>query len=265
MTNTDLVLLDVPVPGVGVVTLNNPDRMNAWSAAIGAQFWARLDEARVRDDIRVVIITGAGRGFCPGADMDSLNQIRANPGAGTGAAVGSRRYSELADFPKPVIAAINGATAGVGLVLAMFCDIRFAAAGAKFTTAFSRRGLIAEYGSSWALPRLVGLPRALDLMLSGRVFTAEEAADMGLVNATLPGDRLMAHALEYAEDMARNCSPTSWAVMKKQLYGDHAVSADEATSRSVPLMDASVKRADFQEGVQSYLDKRPPNFAPFNG
>jgi len=265
MTDHDFALLDVPVAGVGVITLNNPDRLNAWSGRIAERFWARIDEARDRDDIRVVVITGAGRGFCPGADMDALNQIRANPGGGSGAAVGSRRYSELIDYPKPVIAAINGAAAGVGLVLAMFCDIRFAASGAKFTTAFSRRGLIAEYGASWALPRLVGLPRALDLLLSGRVFTSDEAGEMGFVNAVVAPDQLMSHTLAYASDLAQNCSPTSWAVMKKQVYGDHAVSADEATSRSLPLMDASLKRADFQEGVQSYLDKRPPNFAPFSG
>jgi enoyl-CoA hydratase/carnithine racemase len=102
-------------------------------------------------------------------------------------------------------------------------------------------------------------------LLSGRVFTSDEAGEMGLVNAVVAPDQLMSHTLAYASDLAQNCSPTSWAVMKKQLYGDHAVSADEATSRSLPLMDASLKRADFQEGVQSYLDKRPPNFAPFSG
>ena len=153
--STDLVLLAVTETGVGVITLNNPDRMNAWSAAMSKRFFERLAECRANPDVRVVVITGAGKGFCPGADMDALNQIRANPSGGAGPATGAGRFSDLLSFPKPVIAALNGAVAGVGFVLALFCDLRFAAEGIKLTTSFSRRGLIAEYGSSWVLPRLV--------------------------------------------------------------------------------------------------------------
>ena len=263
--DTDLVLLSITAPGVGLITLNNPDRMNAWSAKMAARFFARLDEARANPDVRVIVITGAGKGFCPGADMDALNQIRANPAAGAGPATGAGRFSDMIEYPKPVIAAINGAVAGVGLVMALFCDLRFAASGAKITTAFARRGLIAEYGSSWILPKLIGLPKALDLMMSGRVITAEEAATMGLVNQVVPAEELMGHVMAYAEDLALNCCPTSWALMKKQLYGDWGLDADTATTNSIALMNASVQRADFQEGVQSYLDKRPPVFAPFSG
>ncbi len=163
---TDLVLVSVEKPGIGVITLNNPDRMNAWSAAMSAQFFARLEECRVNPEVRVVVVTGAGKGFCPGADMDALNQIRANPAGGAGPATGAGRFSDFISYPKPIIAAMNGAAAGVGFVLALFCDLRFAASGIKLTTSFSRRGLIAEYGSSWALPKLIGMPRALDLLLS---------------------------------------------------------------------------------------------------
>ena len=259
----DLVLLDVAAPGVGVVTLNKPDRLNAWSAAMSAAFFTRLEEARTRDDVRVVVVTGAGRGFCPGADMDALNQIRANPSAGAGAATGAGRFSDMLTYPKPIIAAVNGAVAGVGLVMALFCDLRFAASGVKFTTAFSRRGLIAEYGSSWALPRLIGNARALDLLLSGRVFSAEEAERLGVINGVVAPDELMSHVLAYAQDLADNCCPTSWAVMKKQVYGDWETDADAATTAAIRLMNESLVRDDFQEGVQSYLDKRAPKFSPY--
>jgi len=263
--SSELVLLDVAPTGVGVVTLNNPERMNAWSAAMSAAFFARLEDCRHDPKVRVIIITGAGRGFCPGADMDALNQIRANPSAGAGPATGGGRFSDLLDYPKPIIAAINGAVAGVGLVMALFCDLRFAASGVKMTTAFSRRGLIAEYGSSWALPKLIGMPRALDLLLSGRVITAEEALTMGLVNGVMPAEQLMADVMAYAVDLAENCCPTSWAIMKKQVYGDWGVDAGTATTNAIHLMNESVQREDFQEGVQSYLDKRAPHFSPYPG
>ena len=262
--STDLVLLAVTETGVGVITLNNPDRMNAWSAAMSKRFFERLAECRANPDVRVVVITGAGKGFCPGADMDALNQIRANPSGGAGPATGAGRFSDLLSFPKPVIAALNGAVAGVGFVLALFCDLRFAAEGIKLTTSFSRRGLIAEYGSSWVLPRLVGNARALDLLLSGRVITSNEAADMGLVNAVHPADQLLSAVMAYADDLAVNCCPASLAVMKKQVYGDWLRDADASTTDAIGLMNHSVTRGDFQEGVQSFLDKRPPKFAPYS-
>ena len=264
MSNSpDLVLASVTPSGVGVITLNNPERMNAWSAAMSKRFFERLAEFRANPDVRVVVITGAGKGFCPGADMDALNQIRANPAGGAGPATGAGRFSDLLSYPKPVIAAMNGAAAGVGFVLAVFCDLRFAASGIKLTTSFSRRGLIAEYGSSWALPRLIGSARALDLLLSGRVITADEAERMGLVNAVHPADELMDRVMAYADDMAVNCCPASWATMKRQVYGDWLRDADASTTDAINLMNESVKQADFQEGVQSFLDKRPPVFAPY--
>jgi len=264
MSNSpDLVLASVTPSGVGIITLNNPERMNAWSSVMSKRFFERLVEFRANADVRVVVITGAGKGFCPGADMDALNQIRANPAGGAGPATGVGRFSDLLDYPKPVIAAMNGAAAGVGFVLAIFCDLRFAAGGIKLTTSFSRRGLIAEYGSSWALPRLVGSARALDLLLSGRVITADEAERMGLVNAVYPAEELMDKVMAYAEDLATNCCPISWATMKRQVYGDWLRDVDAATTDAIHLMNESVKSSDFQEGVQSFLDKRPPVFAPY--
>ena len=163
-----------------------------------------------------------------------------------------------------MIAAINGACAGIGLCQAMMCDLRFAAAGAKFTTAFARRGLIAEHGSSWILPRLVGPARALDLLMSGRVFLAEEAAQLGVVNEVVEPELLLDRTLDYAADLAANSSPASMAVMKQQVYADYGVGVEEATNRSLPLMAASLRADDFREGVKSFVEKRPPSFAPLS-
>jgi enoyl-CoA hydratase/carnithine racemase len=164
--------------------------------------------------------------------------------------------------PKPIIAAINGPVAGIGLVQALMCDLRFAAAGAKVTTAFARRGLIAEHGISWVLPRLIGPSRALDLLFSARVLMTDEAAEMGLVNRVVPADRLMDETLEYARDLAANCSPASLAVMKAQIYGDLDRPLDEALERANGLMMKSFTRPDFKEGVASFVERRPPDFAP---
>jgi len=150
-------------------------------------------------------------------------------------------------------------------VYAISADIRFAAAGAKFTTAFSHRGLIAEYGSSWYLPKLVGQSVALDLLMSGRVFLAEEAKELGVVNRVVEPDQLMPETLTYAKQMARSASPTSMAVMKGQVYRHRAMSVDEAVEESIELMNASLRRPDFKEGVDSYLEKRPPAFQPYTG
>jgi enoyl-CoA hydratase/carnithine racemase len=164
-------------------------------------------------------------------------------------------------IPKPLIAAINGPCAGIGLVQALMCDIRFAAGGVKFTTAFARRGLVAEHGISWMLPRLVGPARAMDLLLSARVLLAEEACDLGLVNRVLPPEELLDATLDYARDLARNCSPASMAAMKQQVYGDLERGLLDATGRADELMLRSFAGGDFREGVTSFVERREPHFA----
>jgi enoyl-CoA hydratase/carnithine racemase len=172
-----------------------------------------------------------------------------------------RRQTFPTTIAKPIIAAVNGACAGLGLVAAVMCDLRFAAAGAKLTTAFARRGLVAEYGISWMLPRLVGLPAAIDLLVSGRVVLAEEAREIGLVDRVVSPDRLLVETLEYARDLAANCSPSSMATIKRQLYADLDADLATAVDRADDAVRRSFELPDFAEGVQSYLDGRPPRFA----
>ena len=169
---------------------------------------------------------------------------------------------EITRLPKPVIAAVNGAAAGLGMVQALMCDIRFASDTAKFTAAFSKRGLIAEYGMSWVLPRLVGQAAALDILMSSRIVMADEALALGMVNKVVPADRLMEEVMSYATELAMNVSPSSMAVMKRQVYGDYAKDVATASTDALRLMAESFTRPDFKEGVQSFLQKRSPEFPP---
>ncbi len=258
-TATAPILYEV-AEGVATITLNRPDRLNAWTPEMGRAYADALARATADPDVRVLVVTGAGGGFCAGADMGLLESI-----GGGEAVVGAEAQvlpTATIDVPKPVIAAINGACAGLGMVIALCCDIRFAATGAKFTSAFVRRGLIAEYGSSWLLPRLVGTARALDILLSGRVFLAEEAAAMGLVNRVVPAEDLVAETRAYAQDLAAGCPPGAMAVIKRQVYSHASVPLEEAVEESLRLMEESLATADFQEGVASYVEQRPPRFRP---
>jgi enoyl-CoA hydratase/carnithine racemase len=259
----DVVLIEHRDPGIAVLTLNRPERLNAWNGELAVRYFELLDQCAADDAVKVIVVTGAGRGFCAGADMETLQGIgaSANSGGAESAAGGRPQYYTTL-IPKPVIAAVNGACAGIGMVAALMCDIRFAAEGAKFTTAFARRGLIAEYGMSWVLPRLVGTARALDLLYSGRVFLAEEAAQMGLVNEVVAPELLLDRTLEFAAELATYASPTSMAVMKRQVYGDWDRGLVPATEDAIELMKASLRRPDFTEGVASFLQKRVPSFQP---
>ena len=268
---------------IATITLNRPDRLNAFTAALGQQLRAAMRMASDDAGVRVIVLTGAGRGFCAGADMGNLSQLSAGGAAATEAqtdAHADTRPAAAADapfdpasspdyqtphayfpaVPKPVIAAINGACAGLGLVYALYCDQRFAADSAKFSTAFARRGLIAEHGISWTLPRLVGLSASLDLLMSARKFGADEALRLGMVDRVLPAPELMPAVRAYALDLADNVSPRAMAVIKRQVWGVSQQSLREAVELGNREMQASFATEDFREGVAHFVEKRPAAF-----
>ena len=256
--------------GVATITLNRPDRLNAWTGVMAAELRAAMAEAEGDREVKAIVLTGAGRGFCAGADMNDLSTISA--AGGTGAARPHEPFDPNARpdyqhpqtwFPsvgKPIIAAINGPCAGMGVAISLFCDLRFAAENAVFTTAFSRRGLIAEHGTSWMLTRLCGHSRALDLMLSARRVSAEEAYRIGLADRLTPPGEAVAEAQAYARDLAQNVSPRSMRVMKKQLWDGLLQSLKEAMVDADREMADSLKTDDFKEGVAHFVEKRAPRF-----
>ncbi|MCV7101576.1 enoyl-CoA hydratase [Mycobacterium palustre] len=267
----DAVRYEATEGGVAILTFNRPERLNAWGPDIAAGFYAAVDRAEADPRIRVMLLTGSGRGFCAGAYLGTPSSAatygetmeRAGQ-ADLAELVGERPPHFVTTLRKPVIAAINGACVGIGLTLALMCDVRFAAAGAKFAAVFARRGLIAEFGISWILPRLTTWGVALDLLLSGRTFLAEEAAQLGLVKEVVAPENLMARALDYAHDIAQNCSPASMAVIKRQVYGDATRDVTDATARAEVLLHEAMPRPDVIEGITSFLQKRPPQFPSLN-
>jgi enoyl-CoA hydratase/carnithine racemase len=254
----DLVLTDVDADGVATFTLNRPERRNAWTAAMENRYFDVLADADTDPAVRAGVLTGAGTSFCPGMDMGRLAEVAGRP-----VDLSARRpqYAPRL-FRKPLIAAINGACAGIGLTQALMCDVRFAARGARFSTAFARRGLGAEYGMSWVLPRYIGVGNALDVLLSSRVFEADEARELGLVNRVLEPSQVLPAAREYARDLARNCSPAAMAVIRHQVLADLDTSLEEASRRSYAAMEILNNSEDFREGVDSFVQKRPPAFRP---
>lgn len=265
--------------GYAVVTLNRPDRLNSFNAEMHERLRAALVEVKRSDDVRALLLTGAGRGFCAGADMGLLAglsgagaptedaaEVLRREGAEAAAAGGDARadfrgpYAYFPTIPKPIIGALNGATAGLGLVVALYCDLRLASDTAVFTTAFSRRGLVAEHGISWMLPRLVGLPHALDLLLSARRFDAQEALRMGLVSQVLPGAGFAAGVTAYARELADLVSPRSLQVIKRQLWEAQFQDLAGATAVADTEMRRSFGSEDFREGVAHFLEKRAPRF-----
>ena len=263
-----VVLYEVRETGVAVVTLNRPERLNAWGDGLAAAFYAALDEAEADPAVRVIVLTGSGRAFCAGADMGDLTSISGaviDGDTNVDKLVGERHPLFVTTLRKPVIAAINGACAGIGMTQALMCDVRFAARNAKFTTAFARRGLIAEYGISWILPRLIGVSAALDLLLSGRKVDAEEAAELGFVKEVVAEEDLLPHVIAYAEDIAAHCSPSSLAVIKQQVYSDLMRDAVSASARAETLMHESLQRPDVIEGITSFFEKRRPQFPSLKG
>lgn len=255
--SADQVVLYESEEGVARVTLNRPAALNAWTPELGTTYFNRLQDAEDDPEVRAIVVTGAGRGFCAGADFEYLKEVEES---GSGAEPDPRPQSFPRSLRKPVIAAINGPCAGLGFVMAMMCDIRFAAPGAKLTTAFARRGLIAEYGLSWVLPRVAGTSTALDLLLSGRTFSAEEAEKLGVVDRVTEPDRTADDAFAYATELARLSSPASMATIKHQVYDDLDQDLSQSTADAVGYMEKSFDRPDFREGVESFVERRDPDF-----
>ncbi|MBE3202141.1 enoyl-CoA hydratase/isomerase family protein [Frankia sp. CH37] len=244
--------------GVCVITFNRPKARNAITATMGPAY---ADALRAADDdpaVRVIVVTGAGPGFCSGADLDVLRG---------GPEMIKKFVPAREDLPtlamrlrKPVIAAINGAAVGIGFAYMLGSDIRFAAESAKIATAFSRLGLAAEYGVSWLLPRVIGVQAAMDLLLSGRTIDAQEAAAIGLVHRVVPDGTVLDAALAYAADLAANCSPFSFATIKKQVYADLDRSADDALTDTLQQMDIAFDGPGLAEALTARTEKRPAVF-----
>ncbi len=260
MPETDDILYAV-ADKVATVTLNRPDKMNAWSPDMELAFRAAMERAAADDEARAIVVTGAGKGFCAGADLspgpDGKPRPRITPPFS--ADDFGQRYSYLLGIPKPILAGINGACAGVGLCLALYADMRYMAEGAKMTTAFVRRGLIAEHGSAWMLPRLIGTMNALDLLLTGRTLDAAEAERIGLVRM-LPHEGFAEAVHGIAAELAALSSPRAVAVIKRQVHLGHAQSLAAATQMSNEEQQKCFTSEDYAEGVASFREKRPPRF-----
>lgn len=255
--------------GVAVVALNRPDRLNAWRAEMDVDVRAALREADGDEMVRVIVLTGQGRGFCAGADMGVLQSIGGGvpvrgqlpePFDRTSREDFQKQYSYFPAVKKPIIGAINGPCAGLGLVLALYTDIRFASDAALFATAFSRRGLVAEHGVSWLLPRLIGFSNAADLLYSARKVAAAEAKQIGLVSRVFPAESFMDEVLAYARMLAREVSPRSLKEMKREIWNAQFQGLGEAIEAANADMRASFASNDFKEGVAHYVEKRAPAF-----
>jgi enoyl-CoA hydratase/carnithine racemase len=254
---------------VAVVTLNRPDRLNAWTPVMQAEVKAAMRAASGDPQVRVIVLTGAGRGFCAGADMSALQGIQSGerrerapeePFDGHAHQSFQRTHSYFPSVPKPIIAAVNGPCAGLGMVIALYADMRFASQNAVFMTAFSRRGLIAEHGISWLLPRLVGLANAADLLFSARRVEAREAKEIGLVNRVFAAEKFETEVLAYAKMLASEVSPRSLAEMKREIWNAQLQTLGEAIEAADKDMAASFASEDFKEGVAHFVEKRAPAF-----
>ena len=241
--------------GVATITLNRPERMNAWTAQMGAEINGHLVRCDEDDEVRAVVVTGAGRAFCAGADLERGGETFAGGGADPTAR--PRRVIQPWEVRKPIIAAINGAAVGVGMTLPLQYDMRVAARDAKLGFLFVRRGVMTELSSTWILPRLVGIARAADLLLSGRIVLGEEAAALGLVNEAVVTADVLPRAHEITRNIADNCAPVSVALTKRMIW-EHLGGPPplEVAKREAKALWALGRMADAREGVQSFLEKR---------
>jgi len=251
--------------GILTITLNRPDRLNAWTGRMGEELRAAFDDSDADDAVRVVIVTGAGRGFCAGADLegggDTFDYSKRDTAGIAGRDGGGEFTLRIFDSKKPVIAAINGPAVGVGATMTLPMDVRLAADDAKLGFVFARRGIIPEACSSWFLPRVVGISRAMEWVSTGRVFSAREGYEAGLIRSLHPKDELIGAARELALEIAQNTAPVSVALarqlMWRMLGAEHPMMAHRADSRG---MVARGQSADVVEGVTSFLEKRPAHF-----
>ena len=259
--------------GVAWVTLNRPDKLNAWRGEMDRDVRHAMRVASDDESVRVIVLTGAGKGFCAGADMGMLQTIQSGDAATSRGAVNAaqhwdatadknfqKQYSWFPAVPKPIIAAINGPAAGLGMIMALYCDIRIASDTAKFTTAFARRGLIAEHGISWLLPRLIGFSAAADLLYSSRVITAAEALQMRLVNRVIPAADFASEVAAYARMLAHEVSPRSLREMKREIWAAQFQTLGDAIDSANADMAPSFKSEDFKEGVAHFVEKRAAKF-----
>lgn len=257
---------------IAVITLDRPHRGNAWTGRMDAEYRWCLDQADTDPAVRVIVVTGAGKQFSVGGDSQALEGHadkggydrgltgdEATPGYGV-APEFDHTFACHFGLSKPIIAAINGAAAGIGLSLAAFADLRFAAPGAKFTTAHGKLGLPAEYGLSWLLPKIVGTTRAMDLLLTSRVFLSEEALEMGFLNAIHPKEELLPWVMNYAEELASSVASTSLRETRRQVYLDMHRDIGTSVNESIRLIDVLMRTDDYKQGVRALVEKRPPNF-----
>ena len=260
---------------IATITMNRPDKMNAWTPRMGAEMRTAMLDAERDDNVRAIILTGAGRAYCAGADMGNLSEIsagRASATAGAPAAPaqddflkGERAdyhtpYSWMLALKTPVIGAINGACVGLGFTYSLYQDIRIASDKARFGLIFTQRGLAIEHGSSWMLPRIVGLVRATELAVTGRLIDANEALAIGLVNRVVPGDKLIETAREVATHIAQKCSPLGVAQAKRMIYQHLFTDLATAIREDDAAMTMMTRSEDFKEGVKAFIEKRAPQF-----
>lgn len=256
----EVVLRDLR-DGVLTIAFNRPEARNAWNNALEDGLREALEAADADPSVKAVVLTGTGRTFCPGPDAKAISSGRSFRHVEASDEDFAQRYSYMLGLRKPVIAAINGAAAGVGLCLTLYCDIRFVAESAKLTTAFSRRGLAAEHGSAWMLPRLIGWMNASDILLSGRIVTGREAADLGLARC-LPDDGFLNAVQGYARELALNCSPRSMMIIKRQLREAWTQTLAQATARANRETELSLQAGDAAEGIAHFIEKRAARFPP---
>lgn len=257
LDHDDQAVLAEVAEGIMTITLNRPEHGNAWNGQMARGYFALLDKAARSAEVRAIIVTGAGKAFCVGGDGEKLAVV-ADTGDIKSAA--AQPYWFPLSIGKPIIAAINGACFGIGLQQALVSDIRFASEDAKFSTAYARRGLVAEMGMSWLLPRLVGTGHAMDLLISARLVRAAEAERLGLVNRVFPADDLLVEARSYAAELVANCSPFSMRAIKQQSFADLAQPFLKSFNRSVALLNAAFIEPDFKMSMASWQEGRLPGF-----